>query len=83
MVMQNNTTKKHLNKTNMKIWHISDTHTYHGLLDIPEKIDKRQKTKDKRQKKCKLIHFFFIYQISLRSMSYLNMVITYIIRFHI
>ena len=39
MVMQNNTTKKHLKKTNMKIWHISDTHTYHGLLDIPEKID--------------------------------------------
>ena len=23
----------------MKIWHISDTHTYHGLLDIPENID--------------------------------------------
>jgi len=22
-----------------KIWHISDTHTYHGLLDIPENID--------------------------------------------
>ena len=39
MVMQNNTTKKHLKKTNMKIWHISDTHTFHGLLDIPENID--------------------------------------------
>lgn len=37
--MQNNTTMKHLNKTNMMIWHISDTHTYHGLLDIPENID--------------------------------------------
>jgi len=23
----------------MKIWHISDTHTYHGLLDIPDNID--------------------------------------------
>jgi len=23
----------------MKIWHISDTHTYHGLLEIPEGID--------------------------------------------
>ena len=23
----------------MKIWHISDTHTFHGLLDIPENID--------------------------------------------
>ena len=23
----------------MKIWHISDTHTYHELLDIPENID--------------------------------------------
>jgi Icc-related predicted phosphoesterase len=23
----------------MKIWHISDTHTYHGLLIIPEDID--------------------------------------------
>jgi len=23
----------------MKIWHISDTHTYHGLLNIPENID--------------------------------------------
>ena len=23
----------------MKIWHISDTHTYHGLLDTPENID--------------------------------------------
>jgi len=23
----------------MKIWHISDTHTYHGLLDIPKDID--------------------------------------------
>lgn len=23
----------------MKIWHISDSHTYHGLLDIPEDID--------------------------------------------
>ena len=23
----------------MKIWHISDTHTYHGLLDIPNNID--------------------------------------------
>ena len=23
----------------MKIWHISDTHTYHGLLDIPENVD--------------------------------------------
>ena len=23
----------------MKIWHISDTHTYHGLLEIPEWID--------------------------------------------
>lgn len=23
----------------MKIWHISDTHTYHGLLNTPENID--------------------------------------------
>lgn len=23
----------------MKIWHISDTHTYHGLLKVPEGID--------------------------------------------
>ena len=23
----------------MKIWHISDTHTYHGLLTVPEGID--------------------------------------------
>ena len=23
----------------MKIWHISDTHTYHGLLKVPEDID--------------------------------------------
>jgi len=23
----------------MKIWHISDTHTYHGLLNIPENVD--------------------------------------------
>ncbi len=23
----------------MRIWHISDTHTYHGLLEIPENID--------------------------------------------
>ena len=23
----------------MKIWHISDTHTYHGLLTVPEDID--------------------------------------------
>lgn len=23
----------------MKIWHISDTHTYHGLLTIPEDVD--------------------------------------------
>ena len=23
----------------MKIWHISDTHTYHGLLDIPKDVD--------------------------------------------
>ena len=23
----------------MKIWHISDTHTYHGLLEIPKEID--------------------------------------------
>lgn len=23
----------------MKIWHISDTHTYHGLLRVPESID--------------------------------------------
>jgi Icc-related predicted phosphoesterase len=23
----------------MKIWHISDTHTFHGLLEIPENID--------------------------------------------
>lgn len=23
----------------MRIWHISDTHTYHGFLDIPENID--------------------------------------------
>lgn len=23
----------------MKIWHISDTHTYHGLLEIPKDID--------------------------------------------
>jgi Icc-related predicted phosphoesterase len=23
----------------MKIWHISDTHTYHNLLDVPEDID--------------------------------------------
>jgi Icc-related predicted phosphoesterase len=23
----------------MKIWHISDTHTYHNLLDVPENID--------------------------------------------
>jgi Icc-related predicted phosphoesterase len=23
----------------MKIWHISDTHTFHGLLDIPANID--------------------------------------------
>jgi len=23
----------------MKIWHFSDTHTYHGLLNIPEDID--------------------------------------------
>lgn len=23
----------------IKIWHISDTHTYHGLLDIPKDID--------------------------------------------
>lgn len=23
----------------LKIWHISDTHTYHGLLDIPKDID--------------------------------------------
>lgn len=23
----------------MKVWHISDTHTYHGLLDIPKDID--------------------------------------------
>jgi Icc-related predicted phosphoesterase len=23
----------------LKIWHISDTHTYHGLLNIPENID--------------------------------------------
>ena len=24
---------------NKAIWHISDTHTYHGLLDIPDSID--------------------------------------------
>ena len=23
----------------MKIWHISDTHTFHNLLEIPENID--------------------------------------------
>jgi Icc-related predicted phosphoesterase len=23
----------------MKIWHISDTHTYHNLLDVPENVD--------------------------------------------
>ena len=23
----------------MKIWHISDTHTYHGFLKVPEGID--------------------------------------------
>ena len=23
----------------MKIWHISDTHTYHGLLEVPKDID--------------------------------------------
>jgi len=23
----------------MRIWHISDTHTYHGLLSVPENID--------------------------------------------
>lgn len=23
----------------IKIWHISDTHTYHGLLDVPKDID--------------------------------------------
>lgn len=23
----------------MKIWHISDTHTYHGFLNIPENVD--------------------------------------------
>lgn len=23
----------------MKIWHISDTHTYHGFLEVPEDID--------------------------------------------
>ena len=23
----------------MKIWHISDTHTYHGLLKVPEDVD--------------------------------------------
>ena len=23
----------------MKIWHISDTHTYHGLLKVPKDID--------------------------------------------
>src|ERR1700739_4196239 len=23
----------------MKIWHISDTHTYHGLLEVPKNID--------------------------------------------
>jgi 3',5'-cyclic AMP phosphodiesterase CpdA len=23
----------------MKIWHISDTHTFHGLLQVPEDID--------------------------------------------
>lgn len=23
----------------MKIWHISDTHTFHGLLDVPKDID--------------------------------------------
>ena len=22
-----------------RIWHISDTHTYHGFLDIPKDID--------------------------------------------
>ena len=23
----------------MKIWHVSDTHTYHGLLNVPDDID--------------------------------------------
>ena len=26
-------------KNNMRIWHISDTHTFHELLEIPEDID--------------------------------------------